>query len=264
MNMQNIKPQYTVETYIQYLNEYIKDVCTRLKMQGVLPNVIAEKEQQFKQAIDNTANLGGIERLAALAELTSTCFCQTVGDIHSTAVATIKKYCARDVIGAVGLEQLVAVLCANVPTEYWYATDMRESGLKTRLSWCKEIFPKSYHRVPVLKNLADVPFLEMLFKNIQVHTTGVSLFTNDTAVDVIDNNIVALKNVIMNERTIINPFVDTTLRIHINDNILLVRICIGDDSSGIKGRQAMFISIYSVKDACRYEQAYPIAKGIQK
>lgn len=261
-NTKQIAPQYTVESYIEHLKQYTDETCKCWQARGMGKQYIDNLQERYTRAVAETANLQGVERIETLARYVQTTdsFCRTPGDIRSTAVRTVKKYCARDVQACFGVEALAEKLCNAVPAEYWYATDMRESGDKTRNAWCSAVFPKTYHRIPELKELRDSARLTAFFSNIKTTPNGISLFGGrECVVDILDSSgNTVYKQCLMATGTLINPNTDTTLRVYMDDSMLLVRTYIADDSSGVKGRRALYITAYSVADDCRYVLAQPI------
>lgn len=90
-----------------------------------------------EKAIANTVQLNDVERMWQLSLYMDDCtaFCKTQGDVYSTAIATVQEYISKDVLCCFGVDTLAKQLCKGVPLQYWYATDMREYGRKTRESW---------------------------------------------------------------------------------------------------------------------------------
>ena len=257
-----ILPQYTVETYIERLRQYTDNTCKTLKASGVGSTYLNMISKRFTDAVAETTMLCGTERIAMLARYMqiSDKFCCTAADVRCTALNAVKKFCAQDVLTCFGVETLAEKLCNAVPAEYWYATDMRESGDKTRNAWCSAVFPKTYHRIPELKELRDSARLTAFFSNIKTTPNGISLFGGrECVVDILDSNgNTVYKQCLMAAGTLINTNTATTLRVYMDDSMLLVRTYIADDSSGVKGREALYITAYSVADDCRYVLSQPI------
>lgn len=258
-----IQAQYTVDTYIEYLKQYTENICKNMQMQGVSKQNIEAQRNKFTRVVEETANLTGIERLHRLSLCMGGCtaFCSTAGDIHSTAVRTVQDYCSNDVIFCYGVNTLAEQLCKAVPVECWYATDMRETGKKTRDGWCSSVFPSTYHRIPNLKELtADTPLLYSFFANCDLTPNGVTLFGRSTAVvDVLDNKgVMSLNHCIMQEHTYVNPAADSVLRVYVQNAVLLVRVYTADDNSGVKGKRAVYVTAYSPNEGCRYTKMFPL------
>lgn len=258
-----IQAQYTVDTYIEYLRKYTENYCKSLQMQGVTTQNIEVQRNKFINAVEETRNLTGTARLHKLAQCMGECtaFCQTAGDIFSTAVRTVKDYCSNDVLYSYGVNTLAEQLCKAVPAECWYATDMRESGKKTRDGWCSIVFPGTYHRIPNLKEITiDTPLLYKFFANCELTPNGVKLFGRNTVVvDVIDNKgVTALNHCIIQEQTYVNPAADNILRVYMQNAVLLVRVYTADDNSGVKGKKAVYVTAYSPNEDCRYTKMFPV------
>lgn len=99
-----------------------------------------------------------------------------------------------------------------------------------------------------------------LFKDCTVDANGVALFGHSTAVvDVLDNKgNTVLNHCVMQEHTYINPNVGAVLCVYCGSDILLVRVYIADDNSGVKGKQAIYVSAYSPTEECRYTRTYTV------
>lgn len=262
MAMKEIKPQYTVDTYIEKLKRDIDKQEKFAKQQGVLAEVICSEKATALNKIEQARKYRGTERLEMLSRMLdyNTRFCKSEGDIYSTAKRTVLNYCCTDVITAYGFDYLVGKLISAVPKEYWYATDMADSGVKTRETWCTCVFSGSYKRPTDLKSETDSAMIVKIL-SVCSYNQGVINF-GDVAqyvgfCDIFnEDGILLYCNVPIDRNMTCNPAVPLTLRLHNAQNnvVYVMRIWCGDDSSGIKGRKAMYISVFDAQEMVRYRK----------
>lgn len=260
-----IEPQYTVESYATYLRNKIEAYAKFEKQQGVIADNIERKRVGRLQKIDNVLkNVGSVPDYAILQELAlnlwdynSTHFCKNKQDIIACARDTVRKYCDKDVIVAYGLDTLAQKLISCVPEEYWYSTDMTGAGAKTRMSWCSCVFSGGFKRPTVCTDVQQDSLIAQVVSSTTVDNGVVRFNGVQGVVDIFSADGVQLySGVGIGTDTTFNPQEPLSMRLRTSMGMLVIRIWVGDDSSGIKGRKALFISLLNVETLNSFKASY--------